>query len=196
MRESINLRHLKCKRGPFRDSFTSLLIRLSLSTCPFLIPLYLLYHRSLYYYHLLFLSNYPAILLSLSSRVSLFALSSPYHLNSASLPLCHFFLPFRYASPPSSPRSPSDLPHGDKKGKGKSWGCSWIIPAGGMHRRDDDGVATPPKMLMRQSIHDFRRRKKFFGVSRRLYQSSKIHPPSILLPLKSQDETAQCSSHE
>jgi len=39
--------------------------------------------------------------------------------------------------------------------------------------RDDDvaSVATPPKMLMRQSIRDFRRRKKFFGVSRRLYQS-------------------------
>ena len=57
----------------------------------------------------------------------------------------------------------------------------------GMHRRDDaGGVATPPKMLMRQSIRDFRQRKKFFGVSRRLYQSLEVYPPplSISYPLK------------
>lgn len=85
---------------------TSLLIHLSISPLPlFLFPvLYLFYHRPLYYYHLLRLSNYLAILLSLSSRVSLFALSSPYHTNSYSLPLCRFFpfLSLRFPFLPST----------------------------------------------------------------------------------------------
>lgn len=89
------------------------------SSISFFLPLpnlYLFYHRSLYYYHLLFLSNYPAILSPLSSRVSLYALSSPYTPIHALFHSVIFSFPFTTLSPPYSPASRSyDLPLGRKR---------------------------------------------------------------------------------
>lgn len=156
---TINLRHLKCERGPFRDSFTSLLIHLSLSSCPSPFT----YSTTGPFIIIIFSFS---LIIPLSSRLSLLEFRSmPFHplipqFMLSSTPSFFPFLSLQYRAFPSLFSAVTVLRSatGEKK-KEENRGARRELYQQENRRRDAGGVATPPKMLMRQSIRDFHRRK-------------------------------------